>query len=63
MTMFELNECFTTTLNIAIQLVGHSIWQLFFEANELSHIRSVNKVTGKDVYTFSEGSDHFLLKI
>ena len=47
---------------MAIQLVSHSIRQLFFEANELSHIRSVNKITGKDVQTFSESSDHYLLR-
>ena len=57
MKMFEFakfqNMSVFITLNIAIQLVGHSIWPLFFEANELSHIKSVNEVTGKS-YTFSE---------
>ena len=50
-------------LNIAIQLVTHSIWQLFFEAKELSHLKSVNEMTGEDVYTFSGCLDHSLLNM
>ena len=50
-----INKSFTTSLNAA---VNHSSWQLFFEAKELSHIKSENEMTGQDVYTFSEGSNH-----
>ena len=54
--MFELskfqmcvNICFTTTLDIKVQVVSHSIRHLFFEANKCPLIKSVNEVTGKDV--------------
>ena len=40
-----VNKCFKTTLNMAIQLVNHSIWQIFFEAKKLSHVKSVNEIT------------------
>ena len=33
------------------------------EAKKLSHIKSVNEMSGKDVYAFSENSDYYLLKI
>ena len=66
--MFELSEFqifvnnwSQTTLNIAIQLVSHSVWQLFFEAKKLSHIKSVNEMNGKDIWIFSGDSDHSLL--
>ena len=43
--------------------MNNSIWQFFFDPNELWDIKSVNEIAGKDVYTFSEGSNHSLLKI
>ena len=49
--MFEIlifvNKRFTSTLNDA---VNRSNWHLFFEAKELSHIKSVNEMTGTYVY-------------
>ena len=36
----------------AIQLVSYHLWQLFFEAKKLSHIKSMNEMIGKDVDTF-----------
>ena len=52
-----------TSVNIAVHPVIHSICHLFSEGKELSPIKSVNEMTGKDVYTFSESSDLSLLKI
>ena len=34
-----VTKCFKTTLNLAVQLVSHSIWQLFFVIKKLSHIK------------------------
>ena len=36
---------------------------MFFEAKELSHIKSENSMTGKDIKTSSEGSNHLELKV
>ena len=48
-----VNKC---SKNIAIQLVSRSVLKLLVEATKLSHIRSVNEMTGKDACTFSEDS-------
>ena len=55
-----VNKGFTTSLNDA---VNHSSWQLFFEAKELSRIKSVNETTGQDVKTFYDGSNHPYLEM
>ena len=41
-----VNKSFTTSLNDA---VNYSSWQLYFEVEELSRIKSESETTGQDV--------------